>query len=229
MTAPCGQRNYQYTINFYERKTDEALYRAAKYRDLLERSYANAIESLEHAIEYLEKEKSLCGDDCGNHDLLDVRERSLRNRLQIMQPYRRYMDPHSPNKPVSENYNSKLSNMADTFVILDHQPLYPLSNPSPALKMCPKNKDERLEELQIRIVELEKMVDQLSRKLEQSERRARAEEDARFIAEGQLLMMSSRNPANSDSSYSGLDTSITSSRSFRPGRFTSSFDEDQVN
>lgn len=72
-------------------------------------------------------------------------------------------------------------------------------------------------------------VDQLSRKLEQSECRARAEEDARFIAEGQLLMMSSRNPANSDSNYSGLDTSITSPHSFRPNRFTSSYDEDQEN
>nr|CDS27233.1 expressed conserved protein [Hymenolepis microstoma] len=225
MNAPCGRQTYKDMINFYERKTDEALHRAARYKDLLERSYANVIESLEHAIEYLEKEKVIYSDDCRTCALLNVRERSLQSQLQIMLPYRRHLDPRNLSKHVDENYNSRPSNTADTFVLLNHQPPYPLSNP-PSLRMCPKNKDEQFEELQVRIVELERMVDHLSRKLEESECRAKAEEDARLVAEGQLLMMSSRNPAISDSNYSELETSITFPRSSRPSTSALSFDDD---
>ncbi|VDO10091.1 unnamed protein product [Rodentolepis nana] len=228
MNTPCGRQNYKDLINFYERKTDEALHKATKYKELLERSYASVIESLEHAIEYLEKEKAVCSDDDKNRAILNVRERSLKSQLQIMLPYRKHLDPRNLSKHINDNYNSKPLNMADTFVFLDHHPPYPLSN-SPSLKMCPRNKDEQFEELQVRIVELERMVDHLSRKLEESERRARAEEDARLIAEGQLLMLSSQTPAIADANYRELMTSMDSPPCSRPSTFALSFDDDQVN
>ncbi|KAM7538469.1 hypothetical protein Aperf_G00000070623 [Anoplocephala perfoliata] len=231
MDSPFGRQTYQDMINFYERKTDEALSNASKHRILLEKSYISAIESIEKAIEFIEREKCIYGTACEKYGVLEARERSLKSRLQLMQPYRSFLKRYSPSRPSEENTISG-PNTSDAFVFLAHEHDTPPPNPcrsSAALRLCPKNKEERFEECEIRICELEKMVDCLSLKLQESERRAEAEENARLIAEGQLLMMSRQNqlaspPDLSDTNFSELDTSTHRPRSSHQDRFFLSCD-----
>ncbi|CDS42465.1 expressed conserved protein [Echinococcus multilocularis] len=190
---------YLNEANYYERKSERALLNMSKFIDLVENNYADAVNSLQKALSYLDKAKSELNIDSDELRILEMRQESLHRQFDALRPYRFLLTHRFITKTTvtsSQSVNSRLLKSADPVVRIDESndhfhsgyDLLP-SRSATNLKLCPKRNDQRLEECEVRINELEKMVNELSLKLEESERRAALEENARLVAEGELLML----------------------------------------
>uniref|UniRef100_A0A5K3EM15 MIT domain-containing protein n=1 Tax=Mesocestoides corti TaxID=53468 RepID=A0A5K3EM15_MESCO len=218
--------------NFYERKSEKALCNLSKLIGLVEKNYADAIEFLQKAISYLDQAKAdICSGSEEELRIYEMRQASLQRQFETLQPYR-FLLIHRPTADAkstrSRSLDSRLRKSTEGFVFLvdenGNNPLRDLTpyeaKPTVVLKNYSKPSDQRLEECEVRMAELEKMVNELSLKLEESERRAALEENARLAAEGELLMIRRPHhwgcsPLETNSVYNSVSID-TCNRSYTP-------------
>ncbi|VDM33153.1 unnamed protein product [Hydatigera taeniaeformis] len=185
--------------------------------DLVENNYADAVDSLQKALSFLDKAKSELDIESDELRILEMRQESLYRQFDSLRPYQFLLTHRSIAKSIttrSQGINSCPSKSADPALHVDenngaHDPLP--GRAGATLKLCPKRNDQKLEECEVRINELEKM-------LEESERRAALEEDARLVAERELLMLqrSHRWCSTSPLTDSVCNTMVTSHNSCAP-------------
>ncbi|VDK36144.1 unnamed protein product [Taenia asiatica] len=198
MEVSLEPNTYMTEANYYERKSERALLKISMFVNLVENNYADAVDSLQKALSFLDKAKSELDIESDELRILELRQESLHRQLDALRPHLFLLTHRSIAKSTatrSQDVNSRSLKSADPIVLIEESNDYlpsgcDLSSRSATnLKLCPKRNDQRLEEYEVRINELEKMVNELSLKLEESERRAALEENARLVAEGELLML----------------------------------------
>ncbi|KAL5109733.1 hypothetical protein TcWFU_000797 [Taenia crassiceps] len=88
MEVSLEPNTYMNEADYYERKGEQALLKISMFVDLVENNYADAVDSLQKALSFLDKAKSELDIESDELRILEMRQESLHRQFDALRPYR---------------------------------------------------------------------------------------------------------------------------------------------